>query len=107
MAIEFIAQAFRVIRGGRDPLRSSHSTLEPLGYRAVEGALTANVAGRLKRSYVMLHQSGSTPFQYVDDQQTQLWPTDPAAASLRCHAVWERRSFRTRRYRKCNLSDDI
>ena len=42
------------------------------------GALTASVAERLKRSYVMLRNLEHA-IQYVDDQQTQLWPTDPAA----------------------------
>lgn len=76
--IEFIAQTFQVIRGGRDPLLRSHSTLQTLGYLADRGALTASVAERLKRSYVMLRNLEHA-IQYVDDQQTQLWPTDPAA----------------------------
>ncbi len=76
--IEFIAQTYQLIRGGRDPNLRSRSTLQTLSYLSECGVLTGDVSERLKRSYVTLRNIEHA-IQYVDDQQTQLWPTDPVA----------------------------
>lgn len=76
--IEFISQTFQVIRGGRDPQLRSRSTLKTLTYLSERGILTQENAERLKRDYVFLRNLEHA-IQYVDDQQTQLWPSDPEA----------------------------
>lgn len=76
--IEFISQTFQVIRGGRDPQLRSRSTLKTLTYLSELGILTQENAERLKRDYVFLRNLEHA-IQYVDDQQTQLWPSDPEA----------------------------
>lgn len=76
--IEFISQTFQVIRGGRDPQLRSRSTLQTLSYLSSRGILTQENAERLKKSYVFLRNLEHA-IQYVDDQQTQLWPSDPEA----------------------------
>ncbi len=72
--IEFIAQTFQVIRGGRDAELRSRSTLRTLTLLGQRGILTGSVAERLKRSYVFLRNLEHA-IQYVNDEQTQLWPS--------------------------------
>ncbi|MCG5030328.1 bifunctional [glutamate--ammonia ligase]-adenylyl-L-tyrosine phosphorylase/[glutamate--ammonia-ligase] adenylyltransferase [Mesosutterella sp. OilRF-GAM-744-9] len=76
--IEFIAQTYQLIRGGRNPQLRSRSTLQTLTYLSERGILTQEKSERLKRSYVFL-RCLEHAIQYVDDQQTQLWPSDPQA----------------------------
>jgi glutamate-ammonia-ligase adenylyltransferase len=76
--IEFIAQAFQMIRGGRDPLLRSRSTLETLATLGRLGVLPAATAERLATSYVFLRNLEHA-LQYVDDAQTHVLPVDPEA----------------------------
>jgi [glutamine synthetase] adenylyltransferase / [glutamine synthetase]-adenylyl-L-tyrosine phosphorylase len=74
--IEFIAQAFQIIRGGRDPGLRSRSTLETLATLGRQGVLSAATCDKLATSYVFLRNLEHA-LQYVDDAQTHVLP--PAA----------------------------
>ena len=71
--IEFIAQVFQLIRGGRDARLRIKPTRRVLRLLAQEGELQANVAQRLDESYVFLRNLEHR-LQYLDDQQTQMLP---------------------------------
>ncbi len=76
--IEFIAQTFQVIRGGRNPHLREKNTLKALDLLKDDGVLNAEEVDVLKRIYVFL-RNVEHALQYVDDQQTQLLPDDPHA----------------------------
>ena len=76
--LEFIAQTFQIVRGGRDPKLRSKSTLETLKAFAELGVLTAATCERLAVSYVFL-RNFEHALQYVDDAQTHQVPADTAA----------------------------
>ena len=76
--IEFIAQAFQIIRGGRDPGLRSRSTLETLATLGRQGVLPAATCDRLATSYVFLRNLEHA-LQYVDDAQTHVLPPDGEA----------------------------
>ena len=71
--IEFIAQHFQLIRGGRDPalrLRPTRATLMEL---VREGLLEAETGASLLRSYAFLRDVEHR-LQYLDDAQTHTLP---------------------------------
>ncbi len=73
--IEFIAQVFQLIRGGRDAslrIRPTQQVLRQLGQHR---ELSAAVVARLDSSYVFLRNLEHR-LQYVNDQQTQELPED-------------------------------
>jgi glutamate-ammonia-ligase adenylyltransferase len=74
--IEFIAQTFQVIRGGRDARLRSRSTLAVLDTLAQIGALPASVCTGLAAAYDFLRRLEHA-LQYVDDAQTHLLPEAP------------------------------
>jgi [glutamine synthetase] adenylyltransferase / [glutamine synthetase]-adenylyl-L-tyrosine phosphorylase len=76
--IEFIAQAFQIIRGGRDPSLRSRSTRETLATLGAQGVLTEDVCAKLAASYTFLRNLEHA-LQYVDDAQTHVLPTDASA----------------------------
>ncbi len=76
--IEFLAQSFQVIRGGREPRLRSRSTLATLDCLADLGSLPRATAARLARDYVFLRDLEHA-LQYVDDAQTHVMPVDDAA----------------------------
>jgi len=76
--IEFIAQAFQIIRAGRDPGLRSRSTLETLDTLGRQGVLPAPTCDRLATSYVFLRNLEHA-LQYVDDAQTHALPPDREA----------------------------
>jgi len=76
--IEFIAQAFQIIRAGRDPGLRSRSTLETLATLGRQGVLPAATCDRLATSYVFLRNLEHA-LQYVDDAQTHALPADREA----------------------------
>ena len=76
--LEFIAQTFQIVRGGRDPNLRSKSTLSTLNSLADLGILPLAMCGRLAVSYVFLRDLEHA-LQYVDDAQTHLVPSDAAA----------------------------
>jgi glutamate-ammonia-ligase adenylyltransferase len=75
--IEFIAQVFQLIRGGRDPGLRVRPTLEVLARLAQRRLLPPEAAAELAAAYVFLRNLEHR-LQYLDDQQTQRLPGDPA-----------------------------
>ncbi|BCK88050.1 bifunctional glutamine synthetase adenylyltransferase/adenylyl-removing enzyme [Sideroxyarcus emersonii] len=73
--IEFIAQVFQLIRGGRDARLRIRPTRQVLQLLALDGKLDAQVVARLDSSYVLLRNLEHR-LQYLDDQQTQELPQD-------------------------------
>lgn len=76
--IEFICQTFQITRGGRNPDLRGHSTLPMLAELAKAGVLPQATTDQLAHDYVFL-RNVEHALQYVDDQQTQMLPPDPAA----------------------------
>ena len=79
--IEFIAQAFQLIRGGRDAGLQARATLRVLALLAERRILPEDVAAQLADSYVFLRQLEHR-LQYLDDAQTHTLPGDPADRAL-------------------------
>jgi [glutamine synthetase] adenylyltransferase / [glutamine synthetase]-adenylyl-L-tyrosine phosphorylase len=71
--IEFIAQVFQMIRGGRDPALRRQPTLEVLPLLAERNLLPGSAARELADAYVFLRQLEHR-LQYLDDQQTHVLP---------------------------------
>lgn len=74
--IEFIAQTFQVIRGGRNPYLRERSTLKALQTLAKENILASDKAEELSKIYVFL-RNVEHALQYENDRQTQLLTFDP------------------------------
>jgi glutamate-ammonia-ligase adenylyltransferase len=73
--IEFLAQTFQVIRGGREPRLRSRSTLVTLACLAELASLPRDTSERLAASYEFLRDLEHA-LQYVDDAQTHTLPVD-------------------------------
>jgi len=71
--VEFIAQAFQLIRGGRDPRLQERRLLPVLAHLAVEGDLTVQMEKELREAYVFLRMTEHR-LQMINDQQTQVLP---------------------------------
>jgi glutamate-ammonia-ligase adenylyltransferase len=90
--IEFIAQLFQLIRGGREPQLCTPSTLAAL--RAVEqlGLLPAVMVAALTSAYVFLRNTEHR-LQAMEDQQTQVLPGDVVGRARLAYAMgypgWE------------------
>jgi [glutamine synthetase] adenylyltransferase / [glutamine synthetase]-adenylyl-L-tyrosine phosphorylase len=76
--IEFLAQTFQVIRGGREPRLRSRSTLSTLACLAELGLLARDTCTRLAAGYEFLRDLEHA-LQYVDDAQTHLLPVESSA----------------------------
>lgn len=74
--IEFIVQTFQVIRGGRVNKLRQHATLSSLQALTGEGVINEEKAQNLRDIYIFLRNFEHV-LQYVDDQQTQVYPDDP------------------------------
>ena len=74
--IEFIAQVFQLIRGGRDTELQIRPTLKVLGLLAERGILTEQAVDELSRAYVFLRRLEHR-LQYLDDAQTHDVPENP------------------------------
>lgn len=86
--IEFIAQVFQLIRGGRVPALQTRSLLAVLPMLAGRGLLPENAVAELQAAYVFLRNLEHR-LQYLDDAQTQMLPTQPddrtrIASSMGC-----------------------
>ncbi|MFZ2162964.1 MAG: bifunctional [glutamate--ammonia ligase]-adenylyl-L-tyrosine phosphorylase/[glutamate--ammonia-ligase] adenylyltransferase [Sideroxyarcus sp.] len=79
--IEFIAQVFQLIRGGRDASLRIRPTQQVLRQLAQDGELGAEVVARLDSSYVFLRNLEHR-LQYLDDRQTQELPEKPEAQAI-------------------------
>ncbi|HWR87278.1 MAG TPA: bifunctional [glutamate--ammonia ligase]-adenylyl-L-tyrosine phosphorylase/[glutamate--ammonia-ligase] adenylyltransferase [Acidiferrobacterales bacterium] len=73
--VEFIGQAFQLIRGGRDLRFQGRRILPVLAHLADEGDLTPQAVSDLSNAYVFLRNTEHR-LQEIRDQQTQVLPTD-------------------------------
>ncbi len=71
--VEFIAQVFQLIRGGRDARLRIRPTQKVLQLLAENGQLSADSVAELDAAYVFLRNLEHR-LQYLDDQQTQELP---------------------------------
>jgi len=71
--IEFIAQAFQLIRGGRDPELQTRPTLEVLALLQKKGLLPVEAVAELGAAYDFLRRLEHR-LQYLDDAQTHELP---------------------------------
>lgn len=74
--IEFIAQVFQLIRGGRDKDLQIRPTLKVLRELAARGILTQSAVTELSEAYVFLRRLEHR-LQYLDDAQTHDLPAEP------------------------------
>jgi len=80
--VEFIAQVFQLIRGGRDAALRIQPTLDVLQVLAERRLLPAEAVAELDQAYVFLRKLEHR-LQYLDDQQTQRLPrSDDDRASI-------------------------
>ena len=75
--IEFLAQVFQLIRGGRDAALRERSTRATLRVLAEKELLTADTVERLLASYTFLRNLEHR-LQYLDDAQTHTLPASEA-----------------------------
>jgi glutamate-ammonia-ligase adenylyltransferase len=73
--IEFIAQVFQLIRGGRDRALQTRPTLQVLERLAERGILKAEAVAELSAAYVFLRRLEHR-LQYLDDAQTHDLPVN-------------------------------
>ena len=74
--IEFLAQVFQLIRGGRDPSLQDRSTRATLVTLAEKNLLTAAEVEQLQEAYTFLRNLEHR-LQYLDDAQTHNFPANP------------------------------
>jgi glutamate-ammonia-ligase adenylyltransferase len=84
--IEFIAQVFQLIRGGRDPGLRVRPTLEVLARLAERRLLSPESAAELSDAYLFLRNLEHR-LQYLDDHQTQRLPSDAGDQSRVAQAM--------------------
>jgi [glutamine synthetase] adenylyltransferase / [glutamine synthetase]-adenylyl-L-tyrosine phosphorylase len=75
--IEFMAQVFQLIRGGRDSALQIRPTLSVLKLLVDRKLLPAETEAELRQAYVFLRRLEHR-LQYVDDKQTHMLPSDPS-----------------------------
>ncbi len=73
--IEFIAQSFQLIRGGRDARLQERALLKVLDVLAEQAAMPAEAVDELKEAYVFL-RNAEHAVQGIEDKQTQQLPRD-------------------------------
>ena len=73
--IEFIAQLFQLIRGGREPALQTRSTRAALAQLATLGIVTPARVEALQAAYAFLRNLEHR-LQYLDDSQTQILPAN-------------------------------
>jgi len=78
--IEFLAQVFQLIRGGRDPELRNRSTRATLRMLAQKQQLDAAIVEQLLQAYTFLRNLEHR-LQYLDDAQTHTLPADEADRS--------------------------
>jgi len=84
--IEFIAQVFQLIRGGRDSGLRIRPTLDVLEKLAALNLLSEQAAADLRDAYVFLRKLEHR-LQYLDDDQTQSLPTNMQDRELVANAM--------------------
>ncbi|MEZ5658803.1 MAG: bifunctional [glutamate--ammonia ligase]-adenylyl-L-tyrosine phosphorylase/[glutamate--ammonia-ligase] adenylyltransferase [Burkholderiaceae bacterium] len=75
--IEFVAQLFQIVRGGRDHGLRDRATLVTLAALSERGLLAPDEADALSEAYVFLRRLEHM-IQYRQDQQTHFLPANPA-----------------------------
>ncbi|MDH4134182.1 MAG: bifunctional [glutamate--ammonia ligase]-adenylyl-L-tyrosine phosphorylase/[glutamate--ammonia-ligase] adenylyltransferase, partial [Gammaproteobacteria bacterium] len=73
--IEFVGQAFQLIRGGRDAQLQARRILPVLAKLSEDGDLTTQAVNELTAAYVFLRNTEHR-LQMINDQQTQVLPTN-------------------------------
>jgi glutamate-ammonia-ligase adenylyltransferase len=84
--IEFIAQVFQLIRGGREPRLRIRPTLQVLQVLLALGQLGAEAVAQLSAAYMFLRNLEHR-LQYLDDQQTQDLPDKDEERALLATAM--------------------
>ena len=79
--IEFLAQVFQLIRGGRDTSLQIKPTLKVLGRLAERGIITHEADRELAAAYDFLRRVEHR-LQYLDDAQTHNLPTEPTDQAI-------------------------
>jgi len=79
--IEFVAQVFQLIRGGREPLLRNRSTRETLATLAHLAILTPKISQQLTESYTFLRNLEHR-LQYLDDAQTHNMPSNSSDGEI-------------------------
>ena len=79
--IEFIAQVFQLIRGGRDPGLQIRPTLPVLRQLAERGIIRPETEQELRQAYEFLRKLEHR-LQYVEDKQTHMLPEGGAERAL-------------------------
>jgi glutamate-ammonia-ligase adenylyltransferase len=79
--IEFIAQVFQLIRGGRDPALQIRPTLSVLKLLVERKLIPAETESELREAYVFLRRLEHR-LQYVEDKQTHMLPVDAAGRAV-------------------------
>jgi glutamate-ammonia-ligase adenylyltransferase len=74
--IEFLAQVFQLIRGGRDPALRERSTRQTLGLLAERELLPQDTVDKLLEAYTFLRNLEHR-LQYLEDAQTHTLPVSP------------------------------
>lgn len=74
--VEFIAQSFQLIRGGREPSLRHRGLLETLSAMKLLALLPAEQVDSLERGYCFLRRLENL-LQAIDDKQTQTLPDKP------------------------------
>jgi glutamate-ammonia-ligase adenylyltransferase len=90
--VEFIVQAFQLIRGGQEKHLQIRELVDVLDILAAEGYLPSGATEELKSAYFFLRDTEHA-IQSLRDEQTQELPTDPTdqariAVSMQCDD-WE------------------
>ncbi len=84
--IEFTAQVFQLIRGGRIAPLQQRPTLTVLGELVKGGLMTADAQQELAAAYDFLRRLEHR-IQYLDDAQTQLLPDDAESQAMLAEAM--------------------
>jgi [glutamine synthetase] adenylyltransferase / [glutamine synthetase]-adenylyl-L-tyrosine phosphorylase len=84
--VEFIAQLFQLIRGGREAALRTQPTLEVLRVLAEHALLPSAAAAELAQAYEFLRRLEHR-LQYLDDQQTQSLPRSEDDRALVAQAM--------------------
>lgn len=84
--IEFIAQVFQLIRGGRDPEFRRQPTLEVLALLSARNLLPSAAVAELDDAYVFLRNLEHR-LQYLDDRQTHALPENAEDSLAIAHSM--------------------
>ena len=87
--VEFIGQAFQLIRGGREKALQVHGIVEALTLLAARGDLPQRAVDALIRGYAVLRRVENR-LQAAADRQTHCLPEDAVARARLAHAMGRR-----------------